>query len=117
MNFLTQHTYTTSSLSFFLIRPAKRVRYANEHVRYWRRQTGEARKKKVSSFFFSGCRRRFSRLARRSRSRALPSLNVKKTRECSSKYAWIVQPAVLESTDVRILKESTIAFQTLEKLV
>ena len=53
MNFLTQHTYTTSSLSFFLIRPAKRVRYANKHVRYWRRETGEARKKKVSSFFFS----------------------------------------------------------------
>ena len=50
MNFLTQYTYTTSSLSFFLIRPAKRVRYANEHVRDWRRETGEARKKKVSLF-------------------------------------------------------------------
>ena len=29
--------YTTSSLSFFLVRRAKRPRHANDHVRDWRR--------------------------------------------------------------------------------
>ena len=71
---------------FFLVRRAKRARHANDHARGWRRETGEAQKESLS-FFFSGCRPRFSRLscgfaARRSRPRAFPSLNLKKKRDC-----------------------------------
>ena len=35
-----------SSLSFFLVRRAKRERHANDHARDWRRETGKARKKR-----------------------------------------------------------------------
>ena len=34
--------YTTSSLSFFLVRRAKRPRHANDHACDWRREKGEA---------------------------------------------------------------------------
>ena len=38
-----EFTYTTSSLSFFLVRREKRARHANDHARDWRRETREAR--------------------------------------------------------------------------
>ena len=72
-----------SSLSFFLVHGAKRSRHANDHAGYLRCETGEA-----------------SRAAALvSRARALPSLNMKKNRDCSQSiyvhvkiytalYAW-----------------------------
>ena len=45
----------------FLVLRAKRTRHENDHARDWRRETGEAR----------------------SRARSLPSLNLKKKRDCS----------------------------------
>ena len=54
--------FTKSSLSFFLVLQAKRARHANDHARDWRREMGEARKKR-HPFVISGCRPRFSRLA------------------------------------------------------
>ena len=75
---------TTSSLSFFLVHRAKRARHVNDHARDWRRETGEARKKRVTLFSFRAAAlvSRVSRL-RRSSARALPSLNLKKKWDCS----------------------------------
>ena len=63
-----------SSLSFFLVHRAKRSRHANDHAGYLRCETGQA-----------------SRAAALvSRARALPSLNMKKNRDCSqSIYAHV----------------------------
>ena len=61
------------------------ARHANGHARNWWRETGSKSTKKGSlSFFFSGCRPRFARLAASSLPpRALLSLNLKKKRDCS----------------------------------
>ena len=106
-------TYTTSSLSFFLVRRAKRPRHANDHARNWRRERERHDKKETtrkarenglsrSSFFFGEKtevltgRKIFSLLglppsflasrgfaAQRLRAPALPLLNLKKKRDCS----------------------------------
>ena len=79
--------YTTSSLSFFLVHRAKRAGRVNDHARGWRRETGEARKKRVTLFSSRAAAlvSRVSRL-RRSRKRTLPPLNLKKCETASSLF-------------------------------
>ena len=47
--------------SLFFLSPSNKTP-ENAHARYWRCETGKARKKESLSFFFSGCRPSFSRL-------------------------------------------------------
>ena len=73
--------------SLFFLGPSskKRPRNANDHTRDWRRETGEARQKRVSLFFLA-CR---GFAAQRSRPRALPLVNLKKMGGCSqSNSMW-----------------------------
>ena len=72
---------------FFLVLRAKRPRHANYHTRDWRRETGEARQKRVSLF----SSRVAALVSQRSRTRALPLLYLKKKRDCSQSIetsAW-----------------------------
>ena len=59
--------YTTSSLSFFVVRRVKRPRHANDHARDCRRETGD---------------RSCGFAAQRSRALSLSLLNLKKKRKC-----------------------------------
>ena len=82
---LTQTSLDNEQSLFFLWSVEQNTRHANGHARDWWRETGEAQKK---------------RSLRRSRARALLSLNVKKKRDCSqskispkraiASYWWIL---------------------------
>ena len=77
LRFLLTHAYTTSSLSFFLVRRAKRPRHANDHARDGWRETGEALFSSQAAALVS----RVSRLRRSTLARACTPLTKSEEKE------------------------------------
>ena len=102
------HLRRLRAVSFFsVVRRAKRET-RNGHARDWWRETGEARKKRSIQHFFSSRAAalvsRVSRL-RRSRARALLSLNLKKKSDCSQ--SSICDAGLPISTEALFYKKPT----------